>query len=210
VDAATSARRQASPRRDDEQLTKWTKRSKATCARLASICDLCRSSLAWGDSRRDRCPGRQRGGATCCGAFPAARTAGRLRRTWASTGPVVASLVLGGPSLYRSPTWMGERGQRGGRSNRSIAGPLGSCAGPRRYWEAGRWFPWFTQVSGLGAGPSGCLTRWLEDAWAMWCAPLVVLLWAAHLMPLSGTISLVTALTALRGPHPALSRSTER
>jgi hypothetical protein len=89
-----------------------------------------RSPPAWGDSRRDRCRGRPRGGDTCCGALPAARMAGRLpTRTPANLGanPASGRFVGARWSILASHSeWIRERGRT---TDRSTAGPLKGMSG---------------------------------------------------------------------------------
>jgi hypothetical protein len=120
-----------------------------------------------------------------------------------------ASFVgLDAPSSDRSPTWMGGRGQRGGRSIGAppvpgrpvrllaVAGRRDAGSGP-----VGR-------VAGWAAGPSGDLARRVDEEWAMWCPPLPA--------PPGGRPPAVVAWTPqssprwrlfLRGPHPGDHRA---
>jgi hypothetical protein len=161
---------------------RWTKRSKAVGAG-SRPCAPYRSPPAWGDSRRGRCPGRQRGGATRCGALPVARMAGRLpTRTPTDLGAnrTCGRFVGAGWSIFAALSDVDGRARAAGADDRSEhRRPLRACPVARRCWEIGRWISWFVQVSGLATRPSGCIAGRLEDKWAMWCAPLAALLWAA-------------------------------
>jgi hypothetical protein len=165
---------------------RWTTRSMTKGARLPSMCDhadrLQRGAIAGGIGVR----AGSEAGATRCGDLPAARMAGRLpTRTPANLGANCTSGRFVGArwSICASHCDVDGRTRTAGRAiDRSTAGSLRACLVARRCWEAGRWISWFVQVSGLAARPSGCLARWVEDEWAMWCAPLAALLWVAYWM----------------------------
>ena len=155
-------------------------RSEARCARLSSICDhadrLQRGAMAGGIGVG---AGSEAGPRAVA---PSQRLGWRvdylrgLRRARAPTTPPAASLVLNGPSSHRSSTWMGERGQRGGRSIEAPPAHRGACAVARRCWR-------------MGVGSPDCADGWVGRAaigmpswWSThgWCA-------ARHLLASGGS-----------------------
>jgi hypothetical protein len=94
---------------------------------------LFRSPPAAGGSRRDGCLGRQRGGATRCGALPAARMVGRLpTRTPANPGANRTSgrFIGASWSIVVSLSDVDGRARTARRTIESehVAGPMGACA----------------------------------------------------------------------------------
>ena len=105
-----------------------------------------RSPPAGGDSRRDRCPGRQRGGATRCGGPPSVSDSGSA--TYADSGePTGANRTSGrfvgaSWSILAAHPGVDRRARTAGRTiDRSTAGPLRACPVARCRWEARALFP---------------------------------------------------------------------
>lgn len=163
---------------------RWTERSNTPAVQARRY----RSRPAQDDGRRvragsDGCPalratsrwlgwpgGSDGGPAVCADSGGPRRRAGSLAPSLAARWSIVASLaavdgrarmpVRGDDRIAASPA-------RGGMSG------VVAVAGVGR-WNLDMHAGWW-----VGERHQGCLTCRVEDAWVMWCAPLVPLLWAA-------------------------------